>query len=190
MPFLIKGLDSDNYNVFINSHMLRYCEENKIIFTRSRVGNKNDCCYVEQKNWSVVRRTVGYAPTDTDDEVEILNEIYDVLRLYVNFFQPTAKLMHNERHGAKVKKSYDAPKTPFMRLLESPDIDDDVKVQLQNYFDEFNSAALKQEIDQLLRKLTKAYLKKKTGHKTARQGTCFHLEFYLMHRIHFTYIFK
>ena len=65
---------------------------------------------------------------DTDDEVEILNEIYDVLRLYVNFFQPKAKLMHKERHGAKVKKLYDTHKTPYMRLLESPDIDEDVKV--------------------------------------------------------------
>ncbi|MFY9430517.1 MAG: hypothetical protein WAP11_04575 [Acetomicrobium sp.] len=81
----------------------------------------------------------------------------------MNFFQPTAKLMHKERHEAKVKKSYDAPKTPFKRLLESPDIDDDVKVQLQNYFDELNPAALKREIDQLLRKLAKAYLKKKAN---------------------------
>jgi len=62
LPFSLKGLDSDNDNVFINSHMLRYCEENGITFTRARVGNKNDCCYVEQKNWSVVRRTIGYAP--------------------------------------------------------------------------------------------------------------------------------
>jgi len=62
LPFLIKGLDSDNDNVFINAHMLRYCEENGITFTRSRIGNKNDRYYVEQKNWSVVRRTVGYAP--------------------------------------------------------------------------------------------------------------------------------
>lgn len=67
--------------------------------------------------------------------------------------------------GAKVKKSYNAPKTPFKRLLESPDIDGNVKVQLQKTFDELNPAALKREIDQLLRKLTKAYLKKKTDHK-------------------------
>lgn len=163
MPFLIKGLDSDNDNVFINSHILRYCEENGITFFRSRIGNKNDCCYVEQNNYSVVRSIVGYARYDTDDEdeVEILNEIYDVLRLYVNFFQPTAKLVHKERHEAKVKKSYDTPKTPYQRLLSSPDVSEDVKIQLQNYFDELNPAALKQEIDQLLRKLTKAYLKKK-----------------------------
>ncbi len=77
MPFSIKGLDSDNDNVLINAHMLRYCEGKGITFARSGFGNKNDCCYVEQKNWSVVRRIVGYARYDMDDEVEILNEIYD-----------------------------------------------------------------------------------------------------------------
>ena len=161
LPFPIKGLDSDNDSTFINYHMLRYCEENHITFTRSRAGNKNDGCYVEQKNWSIVRRTVGYARYDTDEEVDILNQIYDVLRLYVNMFQPVAKLISKERQGAKVKKIYDTPKTPCQRLLESPDIPEEVKAQLQKTFDELNPAALKREIDRLLRKLTKAYLQKK-----------------------------
>ena len=161
LPFSIKGLDSDNDSTFINYHMLRYCKENHITFTRSRAGNKNDGCYVEQKNWSIVRRTVGYARYDTDEEVDILNQIYDVLRLYVNMFQPVAKLISKERQGAKVKKIYDTPKTPYQRLLESPDIPEEVKVQLQKTFDELNPAALKREIDRLLRKLTKAYLQKK-----------------------------
>ncbi len=163
LPFSLKGLDSDNDNVFINEHLFHYCEKNEITFTRSRVENKNDGCYVEQKNWSVVRRTVGYARHDTEEEVEILNEIYEVLRLYVNLFQPMAKLMRKERHGAKVKKTYDTPKTPFMRLLASPEVSEDVKVQLQQSFDELNPAALKREINRLLRKLERAYLKKKAG---------------------------
>ncbi|MDI3542541.1 MAG: hypothetical protein PWP57_144 [Candidatus Atribacteria bacterium] len=161
LPFPIKGLDSDNDSTFINYHMLRYCEENHITFTRSRAGNKNDGCYVEQKNWSIVRRTVGYARYDTEEEVDILNQIYDVLRLYVNMFQPVAKLISKERQGAKVKKIYDTPKTPCQRLLESPDIPEEVKAQLQKTFDELNPAALKREIDRLLRKLTKAYFQKK-----------------------------
>ncbi len=162
LPFSIKGLDSDNDSTFINHHMLHYCEENHITFTRSRAGNKNDGCYVEQKNWSIVRRTVGYARYDTDEEVDILNQIYDVLRLYVNMFQPVAKLISKERQGAKVKKIYDTPKTPCHRLLESPDVPEEVKAQLQKTFDELNPAALKREIDRLLKELTKAYLKKKT----------------------------
>jgi len=161
LPFPIKGLDSDNDSTFINYHMLCYCEKNHITFTRSRAGNKNDGCYVEQKNWSIVRRTVGYARYDTDEEVDILNQIYDVLRLYVNMFQPVAKLISKERQGAKVRKIYDTPKTPGQRLLESPDISEEVKAQLQKTFDELNPASLKREIDRLLRKLTKAYLKKK-----------------------------
>lgn len=190
MPFSIKGLDSDNDNVFINSHMLRYCEENKTTFTRSRVGSKNDCCYVGQKNWSVVRRTVGYAGYDTDEEVKILNEIYDVLRLYVNYFKPAAKLMHMERHGAKVKKSYDTPKTPFMILLASPDVSEDAKVQPQISFEGLNPAELKREINRRLRKLEGAYLKKKAILERQDKEPIFHLEFYLRHRINFTYIFK
>lgn len=161
LPFPIKGLDSDNDSTFINHHMLHYCEENHITFTRSRAGNKNDGCYVEQKNWSIVRRTIGYARYDTEEEVDILNQIYDVLRLYVNMFQPVAKLISKERQGAKVKKIYDTPQTPCQRLLESPDVPEEVKAQLQKTFDELNPAALKREIDRLLRKLTKAYLQKK-----------------------------
>jgi ABC-type phosphate/phosphonate transport system substrate-binding protein len=108
-----------------------------------------------------VRRTVGFARYDTEEEVDILNQIYDVLRLYVNMFQPVAKLISKERQGAKVKKIYDTPKTPCQRLLESPDIPEEVKAQLQKAFDELNPAALKREIDRLLRSLAKAYFQKK-----------------------------
>jgi len=108
-----------------------------------------------------VRRTELRARYDRDEEVDILNQIYDVLRLYVNMFQPVAKLISKERQGAKVKKIYDTPKTPCQRLLESPDIPEEVKAQLQKTFDELNPAALKREIDRLLKELTKAYLQKK-----------------------------
>lgn len=173
MPFSINGLDSDNANVFINAHMLRYCQENKTTFTRARVGSKNDCCYVGQKNWSVVRRTVGYAGYDTDEEVKILNEIYDVLRLYVNYFKPAAKLMHMERHGAKAKKSYDTPKTPFMILLASPDVSEDVKVQPQNSFEGLNPAELKREINRRLRKIRGSISQEESYSRTTRQRTYF-----------------
>jgi len=79
----------------------------------------------------------------------------------VNFFQPTIKLMHKERHVTKVKKLYNVTETSYMRLLESLDVHEYVKMQLQKTFDELNPAALKREIDRLLMRLTKAYLKKK-----------------------------
>ena len=89
LPFSILGLDSDNGAEFINAHLLRYCEQNQITFTRSRPYRKNDSCFVEQKNWSVIRRAVGYCRYDTDNELNLLNELYAYLRLYVNL--PTGK---------------------------------------------------------------------------------------------------
>ena len=97
LSFSILGLDSDNGAEFINAHLLRYCEEEHITFTRSRPYRKNDSCFVEQKNWSVIRRAVGYGRYDTDKELNILNELYSYLRLYVNFFQPVRKLIKKER---------------------------------------------------------------------------------------------
>jgi transposase InsO family protein len=81
LPFSILGLDSDNGSEFINTHLLRYCEQNQITFTRSRPYRKNDSCFIEQKNYSVIRRAVGYSRYDTDYDLAILNELYSYLRL-------------------------------------------------------------------------------------------------------------
>jgi len=97
LPFSILGIDSDNGAEFINAHLIRYCKEHKITFTRSRPYRKNDSCFVEQKNWSVIRRAVGYARYDTDKELSILNELYSYLRLYVNFFQPVRGYVTNKK---------------------------------------------------------------------------------------------
>ena len=90
-PFPIRGIDSDNGSEFINAHLLRYCDQNKITFTRSRPGNKNDGAHIEQKNWSVVRQAVGYHRYDTAAELALLNQIYALVRLHVNFFSPQQK---------------------------------------------------------------------------------------------------
>ena len=86
LPFPILGIDSDNGSGFINAHLKRHCEKNHITFTRSRPYRKNDGCYVEQKNDIIVRRTAGYRRYDTDDELSLLNKIYDQTRQWVNFF--------------------------------------------------------------------------------------------------------
>ncbi|MDP2233891.1 MAG: DDE-type integrase/transposase/recombinase, partial [Actinomycetota bacterium] len=109
LPFPVLGIDSDNGSEFINHELHRYCEEKRITFTRSRAYKKNDGCYVEQKNWSVVRRNVGYARFDTAEELAVLNELYAVLREHTNFFMPSAKLISKTRDGAKVTKRYDEP---------------------------------------------------------------------------------
>ena len=107
LPFLFLGLDSDNGSEFINQHLYSYCRRQGITFTRSRSYKKNDSCYVEQKNWSVVRRLVGYDRYSSRAALEALNRVYDLTRLYVNFFQPVMKLVSKTRHGAKVHKVYD-----------------------------------------------------------------------------------
>ena len=140
---------------FINAHLIRYCEEHKITFTRSRPYRKNDSCFVEQKNWSVIRRAVGYGRYDTDKELNILNELYGYLRLYVNFFQPVRKLIKKERIGSKVTKRYDQAKTPYRRVLASPDIEDGVKVKLIKEYGMLNPAELKRKITKLQNRLLK-----------------------------------
>jgi len=155
LPFSILGIDSDNGAEFINDHLLRYCEKEQITFTRSRPYRKNDSCFVEQKNYSVIRRAVGYARYDTDKELNILNELYNYLRLYVNFFQPVRKLIKKERIGSKVIKKYDEAKTPYRRVLASPDIEDEIKMKLRKEYDMLNPAELKRKITKLQNKLLK-----------------------------------
>ena len=155
LPFSILGLDSDNGAEFINAHLLRYCEQNQITFTRSRPYRKNDSCFVEQKNYSVIRRAVGYAKYDTDKELNILNELYGYLRLYVNFFQPVRKLIKKERIGSKVIKRYDEAKTPYQRVLASPNIKEEIKVKLRKEYAMLNPAELKRKITKLQNKLLK-----------------------------------
>ena len=120
MPFPILGFDSDNGSEFINDELIRYCEREQITFTRARPYRKNDSCFIEQKNWSVIRRTVGYGRYDTEEELRILNQLYSNLRLYVNYFQPVRKLIHKERFGSRIKKRYDIAQTPYRRALSSP----------------------------------------------------------------------
>ncbi len=97
LPFPLLGIDSDNGSEFINNELHRYCQDKRITFTRSRAYKKNDGCYVEQKNWSVVRRNVGYARFDTLEELAVLNELYAFLREHTNFFMPSAKLLSKTR---------------------------------------------------------------------------------------------
>ena len=163
-PFKILGIDSDNGSEFINAHLLTYCLKEKITFTRSRPYRKNDSCFVEQKNYSVVRRNVGYLRHDTDEELRTLNELYIYLDSYVNYFQPVQKLILKTRVGSKVSKKYDKAKTPFRRVLESKSIDDKIKARLEREYDSLNPAELKRKISRLQEKLLKLNtLKQKVG---------------------------
>ncbi|MGH8716860.1 MAG: hypothetical protein ACREUI_09120, partial [Burkholderiales bacterium] len=122
LPFPLLGIDSDNGSEFINKDLAAYCQREKLSFTRSRPYRKNDNCFVEQKNYSVVRRAVGYQRYDTEAQLQLLNELYATLRLYTNFFQPTMKLQCKQRVGSKVTKRYDRAQTPYQRVLAATQI--------------------------------------------------------------------
>lgn len=153
-PFQVKGIDSDNGSEFINDHPFRYCERQKITFTRSRAGNKNDGAHVEEKNWSAVRKTVGYHRYDTTGELELLGQIYEVLRMQTNFFSPSQKLISKTRHGATVTKKYDTAQTPYQRALDSTKVTKRAKTTLARQYRTLNPAQIRRDLlalqDQLL----------------------------------------
>jgi hypothetical protein len=142
----LRGLDSDNGAEFINAHLFAWCEEQQITFTRSRPYRKNDNCFVEQKNWPIVRQQIGYGRYDTPAELEVLRELYGHLRLYVNFFQPQMKLGAKTRHGAKLRKRFDTARTPHQRVLASPQVSRQAKRTLTRTYRELNPAELKRQI--------------------------------------------
>ena len=130
LPFRILGLDSDNGTEFINRGLLDYCSEHGITFTRSRPYLKNDTCHVEQKNWAVVRRLVGY------DRLELpalaaLERIHDLARDYINFLHPVRKLVSKTRTGPRVTRRYDVAHTPYHRLMDSGVLSIKMTKQLQ-----------------------------------------------------------
>lgn len=118
MPFVLRGLDSDNGSEFINNHLLRYCESHKIEFTRGRPYKKDDNAHVEQKNWTHVRRLVGWERIDQRAAVDLLNDLYcNEWRWMMNLFQPSVKLIEKKRRGSRVTRVYDPPATPLDRLV-------------------------------------------------------------------------
>ena len=152
-PFPILGVDSDNGGEFINAHLKRYCERNSITFTRGRAHKKNDSCYIEQKNWDVVRKTVGYGRFDKDHQLDVIKRIHNLLTLYQNYFQPSQKLLSKERTGAKVKKKYDVAQTPCQRLLSRSDVPKETKEALRSTYPDLNPAQLLRSIQNLVSEL-------------------------------------
>ena len=153
LPFPLLGLDSDNGCEFINHHLFAYCQRKRITFTRSRPYKKNDSAHVEQKNWSVVRRLVGYDRYTSKPALEQLNRLYDYLRLYVNFFQPVMKLQHKTRHGARVHKVYDTAQTPYQRVLETRVLTPEQRETMSLQYQKLNPVQLLSHINQTLEQL-------------------------------------
>jgi hypothetical protein len=147
LPFALLGIDSDNGSEFINDLLFQYCLYQEITFTRSRPYHKNDQAHVEQKNWSIVRRLIGYDRFESEAEYAFLHSIYEDLRLYTNFFQPVLKLISKETVDNKKIKRYDTATTPYLRVLASKNVPLEVKARLTNLYVQLNPVKLRTSID-------------------------------------------
>jgi transposase InsO family protein len=153
MPFPILGVDTDNGSEFINDDLLAWCQDRPITFTRSRPGNKNDGCHVEQKNWAVVRTVVGYYRYDTASELLLLNEIWRLQSQLTNYFHPQQKLVSKTRTGAKVSRQHDTATTPFRRATDHLSMPVDRIVALKRTYSLINPAATGRQIQALTTQL-------------------------------------
>jgi hypothetical protein len=169
-PFVWKGLDCDNGQEFINQMVYKYCAREKLQFTRSRPGHKNDNAYIEEKNWTHVRKVLGYLRYDTLEEIDIIRDLYrHELRLYKNFFQPVMKLVSKERIGGRTKRKYGTPMTPYQNLIHSEQLSREAEEQLRQAHRLLNPAALKRQIDAKVNKLIETHQSKHCAHASSLQ---------------------
>ena len=159
-PFPIVGIDSDNGSEFINAHLFTYCTENKITFTRSRSGNKNDGAHVEQKNWTHVRQLVGYLRFDTEHELALLNQIWELDGVFTNYLLAQQKLIEKHRHGAKVTKRYDVAQTPYERALVHEGVTEEARTLMNATFAGVHMASIHDQIQRLSSELEHVALTK------------------------------
>ena len=145
-PVPLKSLHSDNDSSFLNEPLQRWCAVQAIAYRRARPYHSNDTCYVEQKNYNIVRQTLGYARYETEEEVELMARLYEKLRLLINFFYPSVKLLEKKRVNGRIRKRYDTPKTPACRLLECGLVSATAKRLLRQQMQTLDPLALKRQI--------------------------------------------
>jgi len=154
VPFPLRGIDSDNDSAFINAHLLRYCAQHSISFTRCRPYVKNDQCHIEQKNWTVVRSFIGYKRLESEAELALLDQAQRLITAFHNFFWPIQRLVSKERHGAKRRRRYDEAKTPYQRLLACDGaLDTRQERALEARFLALNPAELLRQINSLVEQI-------------------------------------
>ncbi len=156
LPFALRGIDSDNGSEFINDHLFRYCRCRAIQFTRGRPYKKDDNAHIEQKNWTHVRRILGYVRYDTEAARERINDLYrNELRLFQNLFLPSVKLAKKERVGSRLRRHYEAPQTPWQRVVASPVADPERVAELRRLratLDPFQlSATIQAKLERIFR---------------------------------------
>jgi hypothetical protein len=153
LPFRLLGIDSDNGSEFLNAHLVRYCRGLAVQFTRGRPYKKDDNAHIEQKNWTHVRKLVGYERYDTEAAVVALNTVYAELRLFQNLFLPTVKLVRKDRVGARTRRRYDPAQTPLDRVRACPEADRAKVAALVALRDRLDPFVLATRIDRLLERV-------------------------------------
>jgi hypothetical protein len=153
LPVPLGGLDSDNGSEFINQALLHYCRQYAITFTRSRAWKKNDSAHVEQKNGAIVRTLVGYDRFASRAAYAQLARVYRLARLHVNFFQPVQKLIRKSRHGARARRVYDRPQTPFQRLCATGTLAPATRQKLEALYKGLNPLQLRRDLQAELERL-------------------------------------
>jgi hypothetical protein len=152
-PFRFREIHPDNDHGLINDLLWRYCRKRQIKLSRSRPYKKNDNAWVEQRNWTHVRKEVGYRRFDTTAELAALSALYAALRLYKNFFQPALKLKAKERVGGKIHRKYEPAATPYQRLLDSAQLSGVSEKRLRKQYEQLNVVQLREDIDRLRNEL-------------------------------------
>jgi len=155
VPFCIHGMHPDTGSEFVNFHLKDWCDKEGIELTRSRPNHKNDNAYVEQKNGHVIRRFLGYSRIDTLEAISAMNELYDVLEVYLNHFVGSRKCLEKVRIGSRYRRKYDKARPAYQRVLESPYVDQDVKKKLRKEHSYLNPLLLKKDVDRLVSKVFK-----------------------------------
>jgi len=154
-PVPLKSLHSDNDSSFLNEPLQRWCAQQSIPYRRARPYHSNDTCYVEQKNYNIVRQAVGYARYETEEEVALLAGLYEKLRLLINFFYPSMKLLEKKRVNGRIRKRYYKPKTPAARLLECTAVPASTKRRLRQQMRSVDPLVLKGQISKIQDRLLK-----------------------------------
>lgn len=158
LPFRMKGFASDNGSEFLTRETVKYFNDNRhgrVKFVRRRPYKKNDNAHVEQKNDTHVRQLFGYARLDNPDLIDIMNDIYkNYWNPFNNFFCPVMKLEKKYRHGARIRKKYDEPKTPYERLLASEKLTELQKQNLKLTMEGINPIKMRATLEQKMRLFT------------------------------------
>jgi hypothetical protein len=145
LPFPVRKAHPDNGPEFFNHHMRRFWADEypQVQLSRSRPYHKNDNPFIEQRNANPVRAYVGYDRLDTVAQTLALNELYDLMWLYHNFFQPVMRVaekivVSEEGQPTHIRRRYDQARTPFDRLCDMKVLAPDVQARLTTLREQTN----------------------------------------------------